>query len=1077
MTGGVFAPVAEAERRFEPRPLRSDIFAPETEGPGLETDAPPAWAVETRTVPDEVSVPAQGESENPPAAYAAMPLGVDLSDHQGTGPPKHPVALPVARFQELAHLGKVFAIVKASQYAAETTFRDHYDHVREAGLVRGSYHFFTERPVAEQVRLLLGLVGRLGPGELAPSLDVEDESKRLWNAYHYTYDGTGTVAGSTALLDALQAWLDAVEAALGRTPLLYTGVVWRDGLQSPRMSQYPLWTLPNRFPFGGWARADIWQYAEDGEPKTHPYHETGVHIGGIDFDAYNGTIWGVRGLADLGRIGVATSPAGTVLAYSGPDRHVHLVLGTNDVDLMAGELPGVGGDPVLRLAGDTTRLYFRSDGRVVEASRSGTSGSWDVDDLSSVAGIRALHEPSAVTTADQRAVVFWGEDDDWHLCTRPNTGPWSVTAVLAAARRESGRTVPPSSGQPVAYRDPASGAVRVFGRAGLLGHLIEASLGRQGWMTTDVTATASGPHGIPPAATYSPAVYADGAATLIVYRAIRGELWQINRTTGQATDLTAAAVGSVLAAGHPCCFVLRGEPHVVYRGVDRNLHELTLRGGSWRAATLSCDVPVASDPTCTPDGTVAVRATDGTVRMSTLVGQSWTCTVAARPSSQGHPVAEPTSPPPHENADAVADRIFFARHPERGGRRLAPDEADLIREWRLIRASVGSAAEAENGWDRESASGGASWLRAMTRSGDAWGTATESEDPGLSIGDIGKTIGDVVGAATDVAAKVAAKPFDDFVQLVDDLEKLAINDGYSLVQRVTAFRKIYYDSTASGTAYPGAPSGGVWNILIPGAVSTSLPPSWRAVAAAKISALAAAKVLPIDLVSVDVGHVLTGLDARDHPTTISLGVLGFPLVRMRSNLEAATFVGDLGSLVVEYLGASKRSFRDTAMELDPMLLDVTYAKFAPGSDLAADADAYLLPLDSSRSFAMNLSAYYRATAGGWKRRWQGFANAIGLGVFTPAAAAMGSYWQAKIVGTFSGSTEQWHNDVREQIFNAALAYAAASRKRSDVVNVLAEPRPGVVIPTFWEMYWNASGWVLDEFLLRLKKATNAEMGP
>ena len=311
-----------------------------------------------------------------------------------------------------------------------------------------------------------------------------------------------------------------------------------------------------------------------------------------------------------------------------------------------------------------------------------------------------------------------------------------------------------------------------------------------------------------------------------------------------------------------------------------------------------------------------------------------------------------------------------------------------------------------------------------------------------------------------------------------DLEKLAIRDGYSLVQRVTAFRKLYYDSESSGAAYPGAPSGGVWNILIPGAVSTSLPPSWRARATAtKVTTLAATKVLPIDLVRVDVGHVLTGLDARNHLTTVSLGVLGFPLVRMRSNLEAATFVGDLGSVVVEYLRASKRSFRDTAMELDATLLDTTFEKFAPGSDLAADADAYLVPVDPSRSFALNLSSYYRTTVGGWRRRWQGFAQAIGLGVFTPAPAVKGSYWQTKVVGTFSGSTKKWHGDVREQVFNAALAYAAVSGKRVDVVNVIREPGPGVIIPTFWEMYWNASGWALDEFLFRLKRAVNAEISP
>jgi len=252
----VFAPVAEREAARPRWPLRDDVFA---------LDA------------------AEWETEIP-KPYATMPLGVDLSDYQAAG--RRPQ--PVATFQRLARLGKVFAIVKSSQGQAEATFRAHYDNARAAGLIRGSYHFFTTQPVADQVRLLLGLIPRVGPGELAPALDVEDGKRVLWQQYRYTYDGQGTAAGSTRLLDDLQDWLDRVEAALGRTPLIYTGVIWRDGLRSKRMAEYPLWTLPNRFPLGGWRRVEIWQYAEDCEPKGRPYHEPGVGLPRVDFDAYNG---------------------------------------------------------------------------------------------------------------------------------------------------------------------------------------------------------------------------------------------------------------------------------------------------------------------------------------------------------------------------------------------------------------------------------------------------------------------------------------------------------------------------------------------------------------------------------------------------------------------------------------------------------------------------------------------------------------------------------------------------------------------------------------------------------------------
>ena len=317
---------------------------------------------------------------------------------------------------------------------------------------------------------------------------------------------------------------------------------------------------------------------------------------------------------------------------------------------------------------------------------------------------------------------------------------------------------------------------------------------------------------------------------------------------------------------------------------------------------------------------------------------------------------------------------------------------------------------------------------------------------------------------------------------LDELEGQAINDGYTLPQRVTAFRKVFYGSfhpcgvpaKAGGSPYPGVPGGGVWDILIPGAAATSLPPSWTATAGAeKVTALCNRSWQLINGVHVHVGHVFTGLDARHYPTRITLSVLGFPLVQMRSNLEAATFTGDLGSVAVEYLHGSNRSFRDTAMDLDPALLAATYNKDA-GSDMTGNADAHLVVLNPSRTVVQNLCDYYTAPVGGWRRRWQGFAGTIGLGSFTPVSPMMPEPYRSQIVGTFSGLTEQWRSDMQREIMQAALAYAAAKGHRGDVVAVLADPTPGFVAPTFWEMYWNASGWVLDEFLYQLKRAVAAE---
>jgi lysozyme len=1071
----VFARPDAAGPRTVAGPLRTDVFVP------LE----------------EVE---QGEAEAPPRRFASMPLGIDLSDYQGVRHGKTVVAQPVATFQRLARLGKVFAIAKSSQYQAESTFRGHYDNARTAGLIPGSYHFFTPRPVADQTRLVLGLVGRVGPGELPPALDVEDGSKKLQSHYGYTYGGTGTAAGTTRLLDDLQKWLDQVEAALGRTPILYTGVIWRDGLRSTRMAQYPLWTIPNRFPMGGWRRVDIFQYGEGPEPDAG--------LTGVDFNAYNGTIYGLRGLADLGRVGVAITPTGTVLAHAEPDRHIHLLRETSsrsfaDTDLMQGGLPGLGGDPVLLSTGMTARLYFRSDGRVIEATQADPAASWDVEDLSAVAGATAAQEPRALVAGDRPIVLFAGDDDDWHLLSRTAATPWTAMAVLSSARRTGSTTLPPASGQPTLYLDPSGANPRVVGRAGPLGHLLDAGIGPSGWVVTDLTATATGPQGSPPAATYSPAVYHGASDTFVVYRALRGELWQIARSARRAVNLSAAAPGSAVAVGHPVCFVLSGDVHVVYRGVDQGIHELTYRGGTWTGSRLPCAEPAASDPTCVADGAlglVTYRAMDGMVRVLRLAGGTWTCEDTVRPgAAPAPPTPAPTPAPPSagdavfaalgaaagrfremvaagddrsavalarqhglRDAAALADLVFFGRHPELGGRRLRPDETSLVREWRTVREQVvGTTAEADP------APSGSDWLRTV-------GTAIGGESPqdegvGAFVGDVGRVVGDVVSGAVGLLTTAIAAPFAEFLRRLDGLDRAAAADGYDLTARVTAFRKIFYDSGGTG-AYPGA-SGGGWDVLIPGAAGTRPPPSWAA-AAADVTYLREHPVQVTRGGQVDIGHLLTGLDARSHPTDISLGMLGFPLVRMRSNLEAATFTGDLGSVVVTYIRGSTRSFRDTAMEPDGAALDKAYDDMAGAADMAGNADAHVIRLQPALGLAANLSDYY---TDGVRRRWHGFVDRITLGTFTPAPPAMGAYLQSHVIGTFSGSTERWRAEMRSEIMAAALAYAAAKGSRGDVVNVLAEPRPGIFTPTFWELYWNVSGWALDEFLRRLKTAVKGEV--
>jgi hypothetical protein len=308
----------------------------------------------------------------------------------------------------------------------------------------------------------------------------------------------------------------------------------------------------------------------------------------------------------------------------------------------------------------------------------------------------------------------------------------------------------------------------------------------------------------------------------------------------------------------------------------------------------------------------------------------------------------------------------------------------------------------------------------------------------------------------------AGNDFDAFLLQFTALETAALAEGYAFNSLITAFRKLFYDSASAVKTYAGsAVSGGVWNILIPSAAGTGLPASWTTgslVGAADY--LRKHQVLNIAGNQVDIGHMLAGVDAAKHPASISLAA---GAITLRSNQEAATFVGDLGSVVTEYIHGSTASFRDTAMVRSAALdgyYDGAHA-MAGAEDMAGNADSYALTLDPSKSLSRNLKDYYAAASGGANKRYTRFAAAIGLG--------------ALLAGTrFAGDTEAWRRAMTDQVFNAALAYAAGKGWKSDVVNVFSDPGPGIFAPTVWEEYFNISGWVVEIFVSRVAAAVATE---
>jgi GH25 family lysozyme M1 (1,4-beta-N-acetylmuramidase) len=109
-----------------------------------------------------------------------MPLGFDISSDNGPQPPS------LADFEVLRTAGKIFGILKVAQNVVDGQFDVRYPLVRDAGLIRGSYDFFAPKDVAIQVQWVVSHVQRLTPGDLAPAIDLEDQSGALDAKYSYS---------------------------------------------------------------------------------------------------------------------------------------------------------------------------------------------------------------------------------------------------------------------------------------------------------------------------------------------------------------------------------------------------------------------------------------------------------------------------------------------------------------------------------------------------------------------------------------------------------------------------------------------------------------------------------------------------------------------------------------------------------------------------------------------------------------------------------------------------------------------------------------------------------------------------
>lgn len=169
--------------------------------------------------------------------------------------------------------GKKFAIMRANHaLAADTKFDYNWAQCHAQGLHCGAYCYFEPAmDVNQQADLLLAKIGKLQPGDISPVIDVE---------------ATGGL-GPAAVAAAVGKWIERVEKATGRKPIIYSGgYFWEGNVKSNAFVSYPLWhpqycsnCCPNIA--SPWTKWYFWQYSSTGSVS-------GIS-GNVDMNHWNGT--------------------------------------------------------------------------------------------------------------------------------------------------------------------------------------------------------------------------------------------------------------------------------------------------------------------------------------------------------------------------------------------------------------------------------------------------------------------------------------------------------------------------------------------------------------------------------------------------------------------------------------------------------------------------------------------------------------------------------------------------------------------------------------------------------------------
>ena len=195
---------------------------------------------------------------------------------------------------KVAASGRGFAFIKATQgdYNKQANFATNWTAALAAGVKRSPYHFFdgTIDGIAQANSFLddLTAAGGLQVGDLPALLDIECPTSSAEASAQSNCEHTGDSGwvATTTLNQRIFDWLDTVQTATGRPPIIYSYPAWFAAAKvtDARLASYPLFiasynscaTIPQP-----WTDAAFWQYSATGMVS-------GV-VGNADVDRFFGS--------------------------------------------------------------------------------------------------------------------------------------------------------------------------------------------------------------------------------------------------------------------------------------------------------------------------------------------------------------------------------------------------------------------------------------------------------------------------------------------------------------------------------------------------------------------------------------------------------------------------------------------------------------------------------------------------------------------------------------------------------------------------------------------------------------------